>query len=232
MKIAICDDEKIFVNKLCEYLWQESDCTVECFTNPAALLKQYEEGERFDVVFLDIKMRTLNGISLARRIRNYDAHIIIVFLTAYLEYAPDGYKVNAFRYLLKPVSAKEISLVMKDIRQHLKQSHKLVLKTPQNEIILHCEDIIYLQANDKEITLYYLNKSLEIHKSLNEFATQLPSEFFFRIHRKYIVNLSHVREFDEKQLTLDCGCTLPISRRNYREFRNALNQYIEGGLHR
>lgn len=232
MKIAICDDEKIFLNKLYEYLWQEQDCTVECFTDPAILLRQYEEGERFDVIFLDIKMKRLNGISLARRIRSFDTHVIIVFLTAYLEYAPAGYKVSAFRYLLKPISSKDITLVMKDIRRELKYSHKLMLKTPQCEMVLHSEDIVYLKADDKEITLYYSNDSLELHKSLNEFAALLPSELFFRIHRKYIVNLGHVREFDEKQLTLDCGITLPISRRNYREFRKALNLYIEGGLHR
>jgi len=230
MKIAICDDEKLFLNKLYEYLCQEQDCTVECFTDPGVLLKHYEDGERFDVIFLDIKMRTLNGISLARKIRNFDAHVIIVFLTAYLEYAPAGYKVSAFRYLLKPISSKDIALVMKDIRHELRLSHKLMLKTPQCEMVLRSDDIIYLKADDKEITLYYSNDSLELHKSLNELAAQLPSELFFRIHRKYIVNLSHVREFDEKQLTLDCGTTLPISRRNFREFRNALNLYIEGGL--
>lgn len=232
MKIAICDDEKIFLKKIYEYLWQQPDCSVECFSSPLSLLEKYETGERFNVLFLDIQMKAINGISLAKKIRNYDNHAIIVFLTAYVEYAPAGYEINAFRYLLKPICSTDISNVMKDIRNELKHSNKIVLKTPLCELILCTDEISYLEANDKETTIYYEKDSCIVRKSLNEYAELLPRESFFRIHRKYMVNLSHVREFDDRQLTLDCGMTLPISRRNSGDFRSALELYIEGGLHR
>lgn len=231
MKIAICDDEKIFVKKIHDYLWQQSDCSVDCFLSPSALLDRYEAGERYDVLFLDVLMKPLNGISLAQKIRNYDSDVIIIFLTAYIEYAPAGYEVNAFRYLLKPVSAKDIFQIMKDIRHELGNMSKIIFNTAQCELILHTKDILYLEANDKETTVHCEHDSFEIRKGLNELATQLPAFYFFRIHRKYIANLAHVREFDEKQLTLDCGQTLPISRRNSRNFRDAIETYIEGGLY-
>ncbi len=230
MKIAICDDEKVFVKRIYEYLWQQPDCSVECFLSPSALLEKYDAGERYDVLFLDVLMKPVNGISLAKKIRNYDSHVVIVFLTSYIEYAPAGYEVNAFRYLLKPISLNDIIGVMKDIRYELQKYHKIVLKTPQCELILNTEDILYFETNDKDTTVYYEKDSFVIRKGLNELAAQLPSVLFFRNHRKYIVNLAHVREFDEKQLTLDCGQTLPISRRKSREFRDALETYIERGL--
>lgn len=231
MKIAICDDEKIFVKKIYDYLWQQPDCSVECFLSPTALLEQYEAGERFDVLFLDVLMKPLNGISLAKKIRSYDSDAIIVFLTAYMEYAPAGYEVNAFRYLLKPISPKDIFQIMKDIRGELGNMRKIIFKTAQCELILPTKDILYLEANDKETTVHCECDSFEIRKGLNELTAQLPAFFFFRVHRKYIVNLSHIREFDERLLTLDNGQTLPISRRNSRSFRDALETYIEGGLY-
>ena len=223
MKIAICDDEKNFVKKIYEYLRQQPDCTVECFLSPSALLKKYEAGEQYDVLFLD-------GMSLAKRIRKYDSRAIIVFLTAYVEYAPAGYEVNAFRYLLKPISVNDLLLVMKDIRYQLTNSFKVLLKTPQCELIVHTDDILYLEANNKDSTVFYETDSVTLRKGLNELSSLFPPTLFFRIHRKYVVNLSRVRELDEDHVTLDCGKTLPVSRRKSREFRDALQTYIEGGL--
>lgn len=230
MKIAICDDEKNFVKKIYEYLRQQPDCTVECFLSPSVLLKKYEAGEQYDVLFLDVLMKPINGMSLAKRIRNYDSRAIIVFLTAYVEYAPAGYEVNAFRYLLKPISVNDLLLVMKDIRYQLTNSFKVLLKTPQCELIVHTDDILYLEANNKDSTVFYETDSVTLRKGLNELSSLFPPTLFFRIHRKYVVNLSRVRELDEDHVTLDCGKTLPVSRRKSREFRDALQTYIEGGL--
>ena len=231
MKIAICDDEKIFTNQIYKYLWQQPDCFAECFVSPSALLEKYINGERYDVLFLDVMMEPTDGISLAKSIREYDKRIIIVFLTSHLEYAPAGYEVNAFRYLLKPISPNDIFQVLKDIRHEMTDSRKIMFNIPQCELILAAEEILYLETNDKKTTVFCGKDTFEVHKSLNELSVQLPAPFFFRIHRKYIVNLAHVREFDEKQVTLDCGRTLPISRRKSRAFRDSLETYIEGGLY-
>lgn len=231
MKIAICDDETVFVQSIYKYLWQQPDCSVECFLSPAELLEKYNGGERYDVVFLDIIMSPLNGIDTAREIRSYDRRAILVFLTSCLEYAPSGYEVNAFRYLLKPVTEEDISRVMKDIRAELEASHTLLLKTPECEFLLHTQELQYLEADNKDTILYYKDDAITLRRGLNELEIQLPASFFFRIHRKYLVNLAHVREFDEAHLTLEGGQTLPISRRRSREFRLTLKTYIEGDLH-
>lgn len=231
MKIAICDDEKIFVDKIYKYLWQQPDCTVDCFLSPETLLEQYKSGNRYDVLFLDVRMNPVNGISLSKSVRAYDRHAVIVFLSAYLEYAPAGYEVNAFRYLVKPVSEDDIFQLMKSIRRQLAFTGKILFKTPQCELILHPEEILYLEARDKETVIFSEADTFSIRKGLNEVSLQLPSSLFCRIHRKYIVNLGRVREFDTNHLTLDYGHTLPVSRRQSRCFRAAMERYIEGGLH-
>ncbi|MCM1309362.1 MAG: LytTR family DNA-binding domain-containing protein [Butyrivibrio sp.] len=230
MKIAVCDDEGLFVKKIYKYLWDQQDCSVECFTSPLELLEKYRAGERYDVLFLDIIMEPLNGIELAKKIREQDRRTVIVFLTVALEYAPSGYEVDAFRYLLKPVTEKSILDTMREIREKFYVSRTLRVRTPECEMLIHTEELHYLEADNKECVLHYMGDSIAVRKSLSDIEKQLPTRLFFRIHRKYIVNFSRVREFDDKKLTLDCGKTLPLSRRRSAEFCNALNRYIEGNF--
>lgn len=230
MKIAVCDDEAVFLKSINQYFWSQPDCSVECFVSPEGLLAKYEAGERYDVVFLDILMEPVNGISLAKKIRAWDRHVILIFCTAYLEYAPEGYEVKAFRYLLKPVEEKDISLVMREVRKELEAERTLLVQTPECDFLLRTQELQFLEAENKHTLLYYMDDIITLRKGLNELEEQLPSCFFFRIHRKYLVNLIHVREYDEGRLTLDCGRTVPISRRRSKGFRLALKAYIEGGL--
>lgn len=228
MKIAICDDENVFVQKLYQYLWKQLDCSVECFTSPIPLLEKYRAKERYDVLFLDILMSPINGIELAKEIRLYDQNAVIVFLTVSLEYAPLGYEVNAFRYLLKPVSEEDFLNTMQQVREKLAERHTLRISTPECDLLLHTEKLCYLEADNKDSILYYMDDTITVCKSLNSLSKLLPERCFFRVHRKYIVNLACIREFDGKNLTLDCRITLPVSRRRSADFNNVLNRYIKG----
>lgn len=230
MKIAICDDEAIFLKRIYSYLWQQPDCIVECFSSSDALLDNYKSGGRYDVLFLDIVMPPVNGIDLAKSIRQYDQSVILVFFTAYLEYAPAGYEVNAFRYLLKPVTEENVLSVIRDIRAKLENA-TLSIKTPECNLLLHIQDLQHLEADNKNTILHYKGDVIILRKGLRELESLLPASFFFRIHRKYIINLAYVREFDEAHVTLDSGRTFPVSRRNVKEFRLAIKAYIEGASH-
>ena len=203
---------------------------MDCFSSPLELLEKFKDGFFYDVVFLDIMMEPMDGLTLAREIRTYDSRVAIVFLTAYAQYAPAGYEVRAFRYLLKPITVESVSTVMQELRKDFHQNQKLLLKTAECGFLLSTEDIHYLEVNNKDCTIYYQQDALVIQKSLEDLENELPADIFFRVHRKYVINLAHVREFDESHLTLDCGKTLPISRRRSQNFRNALENYIGGGL--
>ncbi len=232
MKIAVCDDEKTFIDKIYKYLWEQHDCSVECFESPLELLEKYRAGGRYDVLFLDIIMEPVNGIELARKIREYDKKAFIVFLTVALEYAPSGYEVGAFRYLLKPVTEEDLILVMEEIKEKMRASYTIQVRTPECSMIVHTDELHYIEADNKESILHYMGDSITVRKSLSELEEILPERLFFRIHRKYLINLSRVREFDERNLTLDCGTTLPLSRRRSAEFCVMLNKYIEGNLNK
>lgn len=184
------------------------------------------------MLFLDVLMSPINGMELARKLRVYDKHAIFIFLTSCLDYAPEGYEVNAFRYLLKPATEDSVRHVMGEVRRKLEEdSHTLLLKTSECHLLLHISEVLYLEAANKETVLCCQDDKVTLRKSLNELEEQLPPQLFFRIHRKFLVNLAHVREYDALHLTLDCGQTLPISRRKSGTFSLALKTYIEGDIH-
>ena len=230
MRIAICDDEACFVDTIYQYLWDEQHCTIDTFLEAEQLLAQYENGTRYDVIFCDIMMEPLNGIELARKIRMLDQNVILVYLTSNLDYAPLGYEVRAFRYLLKPIQKEALLSVMAEIHQELKVQKKLLLETPFGSILIQENSIKYIEVFDKELQIFYDNDYLCIKKGLNELESMLTSQYFFRVHRKYLVHLDHVLEYDNSKVTLDCGKTLPISRRKSKEFRGAMNLFIKGEL--
>ncbi|MCI5621564.1 MAG: LytTR family DNA-binding domain-containing protein [Lachnospiraceae bacterium] len=230
MRIAICDDEEYFVEYIREILWHELDNQIDTFLNPVDLLQKYQEGATYDVIFCDIMMEPYDGIETARRIRALDSNVILVYLTSNLEYAPLGYEVHAFRYLLKPVTKEALFSVMQEVKKELCPPSKILLKTPDGSFLIPWEEILYLETTDKDTQIFFENDTYSLRKGLNEFEEELSAFPFYRIHRKYLVNLTHIREFDDTRLTLDNGVTLSISRRKSKGFQNSFEQYLRGGL--
>lgn len=122
MLIGICDDEVIFregLRKLCERCVSNiSLIEIVCFSSGNQVLS-YEH--KVDVLFLDIHMKGIDGIQTAKKIREKDEDMIIIFLTGYKDYMSDGYYVKAFRYLIKPIEEKELTEVMADVMKELKK---------------------------------------------------------------------------------------------------------------
>lgn len=227
MRIAICEDEKIIAEQIWGYLFDKEDIEAQYFLEPEKLLAEYEAGRRFDVLFCDAKMEGLDGIALCRKLRDYDPDLYIVFMTNYVEYAPAGYEVGLFRYLLKPITKEMVEKVLEEICRDADKGGKLVLKTSIGTMVVNTHDILYMEIQDKETEVHCEDSVLRVSKSLaelEELVTELP---FFRIHRKYLVNLERVREFDQLQLTLDNGVLLPISYRKSHEFKTTLYKYLQ-----
>ncbi len=227
MRIAICEDEEVMAKKIWNYFFGRNDVEAKYYLNPLDFLQQCKDGEKFDVLLCDICMKPMDGIRLCKEVRELDSEIYIVFITNYLEYAPQGYEVGAFRYLLKPVTESAVERVLREIREDIAKTSKILIKTAEGSIILNEQDILYIEIRDKEAYIYYNNEDVVIlAKSLGEIEEYLKGDSFYRIHRKYLVNLDRVREFDQYRLTLDNGKSLPISKRRAAEFKKVLYNFL------
>lgn len=228
MRVAICDDEACFAETIHNYIWGIWDCDIDVFLNPVDLLSQYKKGIHYDVIFCDILMEPYNGIEVGQKIRNFDTNVILVYLTSNLEYAPLGYEVSAFRYLLKPIHRDSLQTVLEDILSLEKQKRKLIIETESGSLLVAPNSILFLEAQDKETVIICVNDKIIVRKSLGELENELNRFSFFRIHRKYLVNLNHIEEYDHSRITLDNGQNLPISRRKNKLFQSAMEAFISG----
>lgn len=115
MKIAICEDEEVMAKQIWGMFFNKPEIDAKYYLSPQELLSDYESGIRYQVLFCDARMEPFDGIALAKKIREFDKDVYIVFVTNYIEFAPKGYEVGLFRFLLKPVTAAAVERVLSEI---------------------------------------------------------------------------------------------------------------------
>lgn len=238
LHIAICDDETEQLEELRSYLEplrEKENLSIETYISATELMDSLEqrklEGLNLPkIIFIDIVMQEMNGIDLAKRIRNIAPDSYLIFITAYAEYAIQGYEAKAFRYMLKPVTKGQIETVIKEIQGEINKNRKLMLKSANGEFVVNLEDIIYLCAEDKYTVLYTNDRHFVDRTSLNRYEELLGPYGFCRIHRKYIINTIYHKCITKRNVILIDGRELPISYRREKEYRKMLFREIEGEI--
>lgn len=238
-RIAICEDDKEMLQQLQTELHKlpELESTViQTYESGKQLLDSLTgqepkaaDGQRL-VVFSDIEMPELDGVTFGKRLHEQLPDSILVFVTSHSEYAIAGYEADAFRYLLKPVSSEQLRTVIREIKREWNRHPCLLLQLSDAERILRLEDILYLSAEDKYTMLYTRDGRLIERTSLQEFEQLLEEYGFCRIHRKYLVNLYHHRQYEKGTLELSNGQLLPVSRRREAVYREMLMKKLEKEL--
>lgn len=232
MKIIICDDEKYICQdlekRLREY-YQSLDVLILSVCSGEELLRIMEqEPEGVACVFLDIEMKGLNGLETARRLRASHPDIPVLLLTSHTELAMEGYEVQAFRFLAKPLRQEKLIEALQAVGQSSLASngHKLRVLTGDREVYVDCEDILYLKSENVYVHIILDRQSFLMRGRLKEIKASLPENAFFQIHRSYIVNLAHICSFDGKNILLKDGKRLPVSGRRRELFRERIIRYL------
>jgi DNA-binding LytR/AlgR family response regulator len=231
MKLAVCDDEKYFRDSICEAItsfYSSLDVLCCAYENGSALISAFTKGTRFDAVFLDIEMPPPDGMETARRLHEFSPELPVIFLTSHTELAMDGYEVGAFRFLQKPVIPEKLTQALRDIRQ-LTADHKTVcLRADGGEHFLSPDSIIYAEADNNTVRFITAEREFRMRLKLTDALTMLESvsDHFCRVHRSVIVNLAHIVSRNEKEVRLDSGTILPVSKSYSDELKKRLMDYI------
>lgn len=232
MKIMICDDEKYIrddLKKRLEEYYNSMDVLVLPVSSGEELLKIVER-ERGDVfcIFLDIEMEGMDGLETARRLRAEYPALPILLLTSHTELALEGYEVQAFRFLAKPLRQEKLVEALRAVERTAgkQEQHKLRVVTGEREIYVDCRDIFYVKSENVYLNIVTTEQTFLMRGKLKELYTSLPENLFFQIHRSYIVNLSHIRSFDGKKLIMEDGGQLPVSGRRRELFREKMTRYL------
>jgi len=235
-RIAVCDDEFIFAESIanaCKSILEkrfgkesEKSFSVDFFTNGVDLLSKHGNDFWYDIIFLDIIMDQINGITLASVIRSQDKNVPIVFLTSSDEYALKGYEVQAYRYLIKSIAEfNEWSQLETVIDQLLiekkKKQKRLTLKVAGGFKRIAFEDILYLEIYERKTKIHTKREDLIYNEKIGEISKQLDENIFIKCHQSYIVNLKYACEISRYNLVLINKVIIPISRVCWEDVKTA-----------
>lgn len=234
--IAVCDDDKYFCEReqqvIAEYMNQKG-CIyqIDTFQSGEWVLNSEKNIAEYDVIFLDIKMDKVDGIETARRIREAAVDTYIVFVTAFIEYSLEGYKVEAIRYLLKDDEYldKAIFECLDAIMQKENyKENKYTFQFQEGEREINLNDIVYIDSNLHKLTFHLergSKKEYTMYERLDKIDELLPETEFCRIHKSYLINLKYLESVERYDAVLSNGVHLPISKARYFNARSEWIRY-------
>jgi len=233
LSIAVCDDEKCISDKIekmvKEFFWKKNmDISVVQYSSGEELL---ESSKGLDITFLDIGMQGLDGIETARRLRAQGYKGFLVFITVLKEMVFRSFEVRPFDYLVKPVQEEHFDKTMERLflaiqdRLTPEKGHLLVQKGYESNIISF-QDIICCEIIDRKVYLYLESgEVIDYYDRIENLEKKLDRRFF-RCHRSYLINLSHLKSYRNNTAYMADGKEIPVSRLRSREFSNVILQYM------
>lgn len=222
LQILICDDDPDFLDRT----HRIAGAIFEKLNRPACFsLFQLAEGiseeclTSCDIALLDVDFGTrTNGMDLARALRKVNSRAVLIFITNFIEYAPEGYEVQAFRYILK----RDLNAVL---NRHLMEALELVsdasnsLKIENRGQLLELpfDEILYLEVLGHSVSIVTATETYTLNASLSSFENELENHGFLRVHKSFLVNMRYIRKFQCRELTLHNGTVLRVSEKGYAE---------------
>ena len=229
LKIAICDDEQNQIEYITSIVasWSAHEghgCEIRTFASAEAFLFEYEEDKAYDILLLDVEMKNINGIELAKCIRKDNNRAEIIFITSHFEFVGEGYEVDALHYLIKPISAEKLTQVLTKAAEKISVEPPSVVISCEGETVkLYEADILYVESFLHYIVIHTKDKEYKIKENMSVFEKRV-SDDFYRIHRSYLVSLKHITRISRTSVNIG-NTELPLSRGKYDDINRAFIQH-------
>lgn len=228
IKIGICDDDKNIVNDIKRY--------IESYKGILYELSLFESGEnllesrkKFDLIFLDIDMTGIDGIETARKIREYDKSVKIIYVTSYTDYLNLAFSVHAFGYLNKPINEEEIHSQLSEVLSYFYEEKEDILEFISTDGIVRLapKEIYYFEYVNRKVKLKAKDKSYMLKGKITTIANEMCKYGFFMPHKSFTVNLFNVKSIKGYDIFMMDGSVIPLSQKKSTEFRDEFNMFLE-----
>ncbi len=232
LKIAVLDDEQIFYESIKKKIYSFYEklhlvVSVDCYSSGKALMYEVDDGKYYDIYLLDIDLPDMSGIDLGRILREKSPYCYIVFLTAYPQYAIEGYSAKAYQYILKDEWEKKLDVtlrnIQKEIQSRMEPSYRITVSTKLEKVPV--KDIYYLYKNGKNVVFQTRNGESTIRKTLSEVYEELPEKEFIYVDRSFIVNIEHVMKLKNKEIYMSNGEIISVSKPQLERVKKQINAY-------
>lgn len=232
--VFICDDidrDRKYLHELLLRYGKTTGCSFTCieFGTGKEAVSAVEHGQQADIIFLDINMDGMDGIETSRRIRDFLPEVPIVLVTAYINYALEGYKVKASRFLVKDDLEETIGECLDAILAEIgRKSPEMDFSFVEGRIHLKLDDIIYIETDAHVQVFHTIDKNFRVYKKLEDVEKELASYGFIRAHKSFVVNLRYVTRISSYKIYLSTGMELSVPRNRYNEVKTQYAIYKGG----
>jgi DNA-binding LytR/AlgR family response regulator len=226
--IAICEDTESDLKKLKGFI--EASGTLfelDVYEDGADLIAEFTKG-RYDLVFLDVFMEQLSGVETAEQIRQVDTEVVIVFATTSDDYTREGYRLNAYKYMIKPVLRSDVeeSLDLALVRRDRNLAASLDIISDNKPVSIPFSEILYVESRDSRSHVVTADqRNYSTVATLDNLQTLLSPPRFLRTHRAFIVNLDHVDDVDD-DFIMDNGDVAYIRVKDRKRIKNKFDDYV------
>lgn len=210
LKIAIVDDDVENLERMKSYAEryrEESGALLTVMTFQMGIDFLTDYGDGFDIIFMDIKMPLMDGVAVARQLRERDKLSCIIFVTSFAQYAIEGYSVNALDFMVKPVAYETFAQKLrKAIRFQEKYAEQFYyIHTEDGLVKMKLADILYVESQGHSVYFYKKDGALRSIASLKDIERELENKNFCRCHASFLVNMEHITQFKGNKLILTGG---------------------------
>ncbi len=220
IRCIIVDDEPLALNKLKRHILKFPYLELVASCHSAECARLALESNEIDLVYTDINMPDVNGLDF---IKGLEKPPMVVFVTAYPEYAVESYKVNALDYLLKPYGSEDFERTAEKVYKHWQMLHAqrdnsasgennvVYLKCDSRFVRTECDGIRFIEGSNEYLKVHLVSDAPFLtHMTFRQISEYLPKNFI-QIHRSYLVNMKHAVSVERTQVTLDDRTILPVS---------------------
>jgi two-component system response regulator LytT len=232
--VAIVEDDRSEVERLKQYFSQYTKergvlFKISHFGNAEQFLGKYEP--IYDIVLLDIILPGMNGMEAAVKLRELDETTTIIFVTNMAQFAVRGYEVDAFDFMVKPVSYSNFSLKLQRALNKLssRRETEVIVSTAEGMFRIASSQIKYIEISGHRLVYHTTSATIGAYGTLKEVEAVLSEKVFVRCNSSYLVNLNYVRAIRGQTVLVD-NDELPISRPKKKPFVQAVNDFLGGGI--
>lgn len=234
-KIAICEDDKYQVdtNKFLINKWREKNdipISINDFSSAEEFIIKNEIVLNYDCIIIDVRLKGMDGIELARIIRKNNSDTSIIFVSGLEEYISYGYDFEAIHYLIKPLNEEKflscLDKAWKKTCSYSEGKNTITIKKFGEIIKLKFTDILYCESHQHYIDINTKYGKVTVKKNMSDLERELDKNFFIRTHRSYIVNISYTKEIKKNIILLENNFEIPISKMKKNEVKDLYFKYF------
>ena len=229
MKIAICEDERLFQQKLKSgierfFAEKKTETEFDCFMNGEELI--HNLNKEYDVIFLDINLGTkADGMDIAEQLRNENVSAPVIFVTSFENRAIDGYDVGAYGFVVKKNLDEKLPKVLTKLWKDNFYRPTILIQGKENTEIIKLNHIISVQSQNRSTLIQTDTKELTDIRPIGKFTEFLGNEFV-EVHKSVFVNISKIKRINHDTITMCDESNVPLSRRNRKNVMCAVMKWI------